>query len=249
MQNDRLVVEFAETPEDIRASQVLRFRVFAEEMGAEVAGSDEGIDVDEFDEHCKHIIVRDTTTNEIVACTRILPQEAADKIGGFYSSKEFDVSAVVSKPGRFVEMGRTCTAPEYRNGITIALIWSKLADYNHQQPFDYLIGCASVPWEDGGAVTHKILEMQYAKHLSPEDWRVIPKTPLPPAENELTQIAKMTPLIKAYNRAGAVACGEACWDPEFQVADVFMLLAVEKLESRYLKHFVERAAGRRQKAS
>lgn len=244
MAKDALVVEFADNAADIRASQALRYQVFAEEMGAEVTGANEGLDIDEFDAHCKHIVVRETATNKIVGCTRILPQEAAEKMGEFYSAKEFDLSAVTSKPGRFLEMGRTCIAPEFRSGATIALIWSKLADYKHEEPFDYLIGCASIPWEDGGAVTHRILEMLNEKHLSPPDWRVIPKTPVPPAEHDLTQIAKMTPLIKAYNRAGAVACGEACWDPEFQVADVFMLLDMEKLESRYLKHFVERAASR-----
>lgn len=248
MQDNKLVVEFADNEADIRASQALRYRVFAEEMGAEVEGAEQGLDVDEFDQYCSHIVVR-TAEGKIVGCTRILPQEAAEKIGGFYSSKEFILDDLVTKPGRFVEMGRTCIAPEYRSGATIALIWSKLADYRTQEPFDYLIGCASVPWEEGGAVTHKILDMLYDKHMSPEGWRVTPKIEVPPTEQALTQVAKMTPLIKAYIRIGAVACGKACWDPDFRVADVFMLLEMDKLEARYLKHFVERAANRKARES
>ena len=39
----------------------------------------------------------------------------------------------------------------------------------------------------------------------------------------------MPPLLKAYMRLGAKICGEPCWDEDFQVADVFILLKRDEL--------------------
>ena len=39
----------------------------------------------------------------------------------------------------------------------------------------------------------------------------------------------MPPLLKAYMRLGAKICGEPCWDEDFQVADVFILLKRDDL--------------------
>jgi putative hemolysin len=44
-------------------------------------------------------------------------------------------------------------------------------------------------------------------------------------------------------RLGAKVCGEACRDPDFQVADVLMLLRMEDLNPSYARHFLERAVG------
>jgi putative hemolysin len=49
------------------------------------------------------------------------------------------------------------------------------------------------------------------------------------------------PLLKAYLRLGAWVCGEPCWDPDFGVADLFVLLDVGRLETRYVRHFLDRA--------
>ena len=40
-------------------------------------------------------------------------------------------------------------------------------------------------------------------------------------------------------RLGARACGEPYWDPDFQCADVFMLLDVRELNPRYARHFLK----------
>ena len=50
----------------------------------------------------------------------------------------------------------------------------------------------------------------------------------------------MPPLLKAYVRLGARVCGEPCLDPEFNVADVLMLLRLEELDPTYERHFLGR---------
>jgi putative hemolysin len=68
----RLFVELAATPMDVRAAQVLRYQVFGEEMGAKLKGGEPGIDEDDLDPYCHHLLVRESATDRVVGCTRIL---------------------------------------------------------------------------------------------------------------------------------------------------------------------------------
>ena len=63
--------------DEVVAAQRLRHRVFAEEMGATLHTPVPGLDIDDFDEHCDHLVVREDTTGEIVGCYRMLPPERA----------------------------------------------------------------------------------------------------------------------------------------------------------------------------
>src|SRR5262249_10583555 len=56
----RLEVAWAGHPDEVRAAQQLRYRVFVDEMGARLsppAGTSPHLDVDRFDAHCEHLIV------------------------------------------------------------------------------------------------------------------------------------------------------------------------------------------------
>src|SRR5690348_4102583 len=52
-------VELARSSEDILEAQRLRYRVFAEEMGANLKPRIPGVDSDIYDPYCEHLIVRD----------------------------------------------------------------------------------------------------------------------------------------------------------------------------------------------
>ena len=75
------------------------------------------------------------------------------------------------------------------------------------------------------------------RYLCRQNLRAEPKTPLPAMEVSGNVIAEMPPLLKAYMRLGAKVCGEPCWDKDFQVADVFILLKRDELCPRYARHF------------
>ncbi|MGH8506609.1 MAG: GNAT family N-acetyltransferase [Stenotrophobium sp.] len=98
----RLEAAFATTTAEIRETQKLRYRIFAGELGAQIDGGAEGIDHDVFDHYCRHLLVRDTSTGEVVACTRILTGDRAPDAGGFYSESEFDLSMIDGLPGRIM---------------------------------------------------------------------------------------------------------------------------------------------------
>ena len=60
----------AEQQAEVRAAQRLRHRVFAGEMGAALRSSQPGLNVDEFNAHCDHLVVREDRTGEIVGADR-----------------------------------------------------------------------------------------------------------------------------------------------------------------------------------
>jgi hypothetical protein len=69
---------------------------------------------------------------------------------------------------------------------------------------------------------------------------VFPRHPLPLDSLRNDVAAEVPPLIKGYLRAGAWICGEPAWDPDFNTADLPVLLPMARLDKRYAKHFLER---------
>ncbi|WP_082922678.1 GNAT family N-acetyltransferase [Halothiobacillus diazotrophicus] len=239
----RLQVGLAVTPDEIRATFALRHRVFVEELGAKIPPhAPKGIESDDLDAYCHHLVVHDLDTGDVVACTRILTDTQAKVAGGFYSANEFDLSAIEHIHGRVMEIGRTCVHPDYRNGATIGTLWTGLAQFMEINRFAYLMGCASISMNDGGLLARQILSQMSHKFALPTGLEITTKRGLPPlASNRLAQgDLKIPPLLKAYLRLGACMGSEAYWDEDFNTADVFIWLDRAKLQQRYLRHFVQR---------
>lgn len=236
-----LQVMLAATPEDVRSAQRLRHRVFVEEMGARLHCPEPGIESDRFDAFCEHLIVRDLATDEVVGCYRLLIDIQAVRAGGYYAQGEFDLTRILALPGRFAEVGRSCVHPDYRTGGTLALLWQGLARFMLTRRIDYLMGCASIPLRSGTEAAWAIYQRLSRSHLAPAEWRVYPKVPLPRMQLAGTQSeARLPALIGAYLRAGALLCGEPAWDPQFNVADLFLMLRTDRINRRYARHFVGR---------
>jgi len=237
----RLAVSFATTLAEREACYRLRHRVFVEEMGAQAGGSRAGLECDRFDPHCHHLLVRERDSGEVVACTRILTDTQARLTGGFYSAQEFDLARIERLPGRVMEIGRTCVAPAWRSGATIAVLWAGLAEFMAANRFGYLIGCASIPAADGGRTARTITAGLRRRHLAPADRRVTPRHPLPAGDAaDAAEGARLPPLLKAYMRLGAKIGGEPCLDEAFGCADLFVLLERRDLQGRYQRHFLDR---------
>lgn len=230
--------EFAQTDADVADSLSLRHRVFVEEKGARASGV-AGRETDALDAYCLHIGVRDSATHRLVASTRVLTHEAAIAAGGFYSATEFDIAAVLERPGRFLEIGRTCVDPAYRSGAAITALWAGLAELIRGDDYDHLIGCASIDLAGGLSQAHAICDRILTRQPAPADCRVTPYRVLPRSgTNENMQRISLPPLIKAYLRLGARVGGAPCHDPDFNVADVFMHLDLAALAPRYARHFL-----------
>lgn len=236
--NRRYSVSIAGTKDEIEACLRLRFRVFAGEMNAQLNTQDQGLDKDRFDDHCRHLMVREEQSGTIVATTRLLTCDDREAIGYFYSETEFDLDAVLALPGRFMEVGRTCIHPDYRNGASLATLWQGLAQVTLEHDIDYLIGCASIPFSLGDDYLATVMHQLREQAFSPEHLRVTPHIPLRGlATAKILDKAAIPPLLKAYLRIGAQICGEAYWDAAFNVADAFILVETKKLTKRYSRHF------------
>ncbi len=237
----RLCVGLASTAEDVRAAQRLRYKVFVDEMGARLDCAQPGIEADRFDAYCQHLLVRCMDTGEVVGCYRILTDAQASEAGSYYSETEFDLTRILSIPGRFIEVGRTCVHPDFRRGSTIALLWNGLARFITMNRIDYLIGCASIPLGTGTRKASLIYDRLASSHLAPAAWRVFPKVPLPTIQlANAEEAAEVPPLVKAYLRVGAKICGAPAWDPDFNVADLFIMLRTDNIAQRYTRHFLQR---------
>jgi putative hemolysin len=233
----RLQAERLIGPNALREAQALRFSVFSQEFDARLNGAEHGLDMDLYDPYCQHIGVRDLNSGRLVATTRLLDHHAAATLGSFYSEEEFALHGLAGLQGPVLEIGRTCVDPAYRNGGTIAVLWGELAEVLNEGGYRYLMGCASIPMQDGGVQAHAIMQRLRERYLCTEHLRAEPKNPLPTLDLPNNVIAEMPPLLKAYMRLGAKICGEPCWDPDFQVADVFILLKRDELCPRYARHF------------
>jgi putative hemolysin len=229
----RYTVTLARDEDDVRAAQRLRHDVFAGEMGALLATPQPGLDVDAFDAYCDHLLVRDTGTGQVVGTYRLLPPERASVAGRLYSEGEFELGALDPiRPG-LVEVGRSCVHPDHRDGAVINLMWAGIARYMHLSNRRWLAGCASVPVADATPVWHQAR----ARHLAPPTLRVAPRHPWPIGPEPERRVS-MPPLLKGYLRLGAWVCGPPAHDPDFKVADLFVLLSLDRVDPRYMRHFL-----------
>ena len=231
-------VNLARTESEVREAQKLRYKVFAEEMGAKMPGNEERIDQDRYDFYCDHLLVRDENTNEVVGTYRILSPEQAVKAGGYYSEGEFDLSRLDNLRSSLVEVGRSCVHADYRDGRVITLLWAGMAQYMVNNNYDYLIGCASISMVDGGHNAANIYSNIKSDSMGPVEWRVTPICALPYAALLDQADVFVPPLIKGYLRLGAYVCGDPAWDPDFNTADLLLLLPMSQLNKRYARHFL-----------
>lgn len=236
-----LSVLLASSKDEIARCQQLRWQVFAEELKAQVHSPVHGLDIDEFDVHCMHLMVIDNKTDKLVATTRLLTNDGADEAGRFYSETEFDISLVKTLNRTMLEVGRTCVHADYRKGAALAMLWHGIARLAAIYRIDYLIGCASIPMSYGDSYIASLLDYLREKHLATEGMKVTPRIPLPKPDMPAADSVILPSLLKAYLRQGALICGEPHWDVAFNVADVFVILDIDRLSDRYAKHFMARA--------
>lgn len=236
-ETDRYTLLVATDGDQVRAAQRLRHDVFAGELGASLRTGTPGLDVDAFDEYCDHLIIREERTGAVVGTYRMLPPDRAAAAGGLYADTEFDLTGLHQLRGGLVETGRSCVHPDHRSGAVINLMWAGIARYMHLHGHRWLGGCASVPLADGGATAAGVWDLARRKHLVPPAWRVRPRNPLA-MSGPVPAKVDVPPLLKGYLRLGAWIGGEPAHDPDFDCADFYVLLSLDRMNPRYMRHFL-----------
>ncbi|MFG6464102.1 GNAT family N-acetyltransferase [Roseateles sp. DXS20W] len=236
----RLTVSWAASESEVREAQALRYQVFAVEMGARLPTprhAPAGLDVDLFDAYCEHLLVRaageDGEPGPVVGTYRVLTPAAAKRAGGLYSDTEFDLTRLRNLRSRVAEIGRSCVHADHRSGGAIIALWGALAEFMARNGLDTVIGCASVSMRDGGHFAASLWKQIAATHLAPIDCQVRPRLPLPIAHLRQDLVVEPPALIRGYLRCGARLMGEPAWDPDFNTADLPLLLRTADLPARF----------------
>lgn len=236
-----LIVAWARDSEEIREAQHLRYRVFADEMGATLKGAT-GLDIDEYDEYCDHLLVRDKASLKVVGTYRVLPPHQAGRLGKLYAEGEFDLSRFKHLRPKMLELGRSCVHPDYRSGSVIMTLWSGLAGYMKKHGYETMLGCASVPMADGGHYAASLYTQLQQRAMTSPEYRATPHIPLPIADLQSNLAVEPPALMKGYLRLGARICGAPAWDPDFNTADFLTLFRLSEINPRYARHFLGQAA-------
>jgi len=239
-------VSWARHLDEVREAQRLRYDVFAGEMGARLPRTVPGHDVDLFDDYCEHLLVRDVASRQVIGTYRVLTPVQARRVGSTYSDTEFDLTRLRTLRERMVELGRSCVHPDHRHGGVIMALWGALGEFMVRNQLDTMIGCASIPMGmdgpqgrvGGGHAAASIWRQVKEKHLASIEWHVRPRLPLPVEQLDDTLDVQPPALIKGYLRLGAKVLGPPAWDPDFNTADLPLMMRLPDLPTRYRAHLL-----------
>ena len=249
-----LEARLASSAAEIDAAQLLRWRVFYEEMGAKptAAMTAKGRDFDDFDTICDHLLVLDTSAGsgaeQVVGTYRLTRRSQAEAFGRYYTAGEYDIARIIAMPGNILELGRSCVDAAYRNTMTMQLLWRAIAHYVGVHGIDLMFGCASLPGTDPQALAVPLSYLGHF-HMAPENLR---PTALPALYTEMRLLPReqidqkralvaLPPLIKGYLRLGGFFGDGAVIDHQFNTTDVCVIVKTDQVGDKYQRHY-ERTA-------
>ncbi|HEX5936031.1 MAG TPA: GNAT family N-acetyltransferase [Pseudorhizobium sp.] len=248
-----LETRLARTAREVDAAQAIRYRVFVEEMKAQLPQEAMRLrrDIDAYDAICDHLLVLDRTIegdieDQIVGTYRLLRQEVAMAHGGFYSASEFDIGPLLARhpDKQFMELGRSCVLPAYRTKRTVELLWQGNWAYALKHGMSAMFGCASFP---GIRPEEHALALSFLRHTvqARDEWAV---AALPDLYRDMDlmpfegisprkALTAMPPLIKGYLRLGAMIGDGAVVDQAFNTTDVLVVLPISSISDRYINYY------------
>jgi len=223
-----LTARMATSLDEVKQAQRLRAEAFGPAFGLNF---ENGLDVDRFDAYCAHLLVFEG--DRLVATTRMMDRERACLAGGFYSEQEFDLHQILHTTNdNIVEIGRTCVAPGYSSARAINTLWQGVTETAGDWGADILMGCASVTLNSG--------DCQGWLNSLPDKQRLpvaVPaRNPLPATDTP--EPPQLPTVLKMYLRMNARLGSEACYDPEFNCADVLIWLSLARMGAKYRERWV-----------
>lgn len=223
----RYQARLAETTDEIRAAQRLRWLCFVARNGAPDDG--EQVDADTLDAACRHMLVEEVATGRLVCCFRFLPLAGGSEIARSYSAQFYNLKALEAFDGPMVEMGRFCIHPEFRDPDIIRTAWAAMTRYVDEAGIEMLFGCSSFvgtePDEHAEAFA-----MLKERHLAPRRWW--PRVKAPKVfrfaralrlrkPDPKRAMAAMPPLLRSYLAMGGWVSDHAVVDPALRTMHVF----------------------------
>jgi putative hemolysin len=235
---DRYDLTLADHVDDVVLAQRLRYEIFNLELHEGLSAAFEtGIDADEFDEVCDHLLVHERESGRIVGTYRMQTGENAARHCGYYSEREFNFAPFESVRGEVLELGRACVAADHRNYVVLGLLWKGIATYAKLHGSRYLVGCSSLTSQDEAAGLAMYRELA-ARHLVEEKWQTRPLVGwrCSPLNGHATP-PPVPKLMRAYLTLSAKICGDPAIDREFSTIDFLTWLDLRTMPMRALQRF------------
>ena len=249
-------VRLTRNKEERKQVRQLRYKVFVEEEGAGTTEEQRalGEEYDAYDRFAEYMAV--FHQGRVVGTYRIIDRNSAEKMGGFYTENEFNISKIKKYRGNIAEMSRACVDPAYReNALVMRMLWAGLGEYIVRRKIGVLFGVAS--WVGTKPVkSAQAISYLYYNHLTPSRLRatVLPEKFAEGVNPKLSRMNilprefidesdarhEMTPLIKGYLRLGASFGKGVFVDVPFNSYDVFVMIETRKMDAAYQKHFLGR---------
>ena len=235
----RYKARLADTADEIRSCQRLRFLAFRSARGL---GSDTGLglDQDEFDVHCRHFMVEDTRSSDLVCAFRMMPLNNGTEISRSYSAKYYDLKSLRDYPGKMVEMGRFCMHPDVKDPSVIRIAWSAMTKFVEDEKVELLFGCSSFHGTDADQYMDAFALLK-AKHLAPARW--LPRVKAPNVfnfarliglrrPNMKLAIGRMPPLLRTYLVMGGWVSDHAVIDKDLNTLHVFTGVEIARVPAK-----------------
>lgn len=235
----RYQLSFVNFGPDLDPVQRLRYEVFNLELNEGLDASHKtGLDQDEFDPHCHHLIIRDTSDGRVVGTYRMQTAAMAERGAGFYAATEYDLSGLPDDVlGDALEIGRAAIARDHRNLKVLYLLWQGLGRYMAHNSLGYLFGCCSLTSQDAHEATRVYRRL---KQSGQTDDRYLVR-PLPELaclvqepEPGKTHIPR---LMRTYLSLGATICSEPAMDTQFKTVDYLALFDLGSMHPSRLAFF------------
>ena len=238
---DNYCVRKADSLEEVRMAQKLRYEVFNVELGEGLESSlEDQRDKDPFDIHCDHLIVEHLPEQTIVGTYRVQTGQRAAEGIGYYSAQEFDLTPYEKYRHKILELGRACVHVDHRKQKVLKLLWRGIARYAFANKSRYLIGCSSLTSQSSGegwALYHKIKE----DYMVSKKFQTmpLPDYQLDPESGEPVEV-KCPRLFAAYLGLGARIAGPPAIDRAFKTIDFFTLFDFKKVRKTGALDFIKK---------
>jgi putative hemolysin len=239
MRQGRYSTRFAETEADLRRAQKLRWQCFlARSRGAEdPSGS---LDSDAHDALCRHVLIEEARSGDLVCCFRILPFSGGAEITRSYSAQYYNLSSLEGYQGKLVELGRFCIHPEANDPDILRLAWATLADYVEAEGVGLLFGCSSFIGTEPETYADAFAMLR-ERHLAPKRW--LPRVKAPQVfrfaralglarPDPRKAMAAMPPLLRSYLAMGGWVSDHAVVDPQMNTLHVFTGLEISAIPAK-----------------
>ncbi|MDZ4121095.1 MAG: GNAT family N-acyltransferase [Candidatus Cloacimonadaceae bacterium] len=244
IEKKNFIVRTADSTADLHACLKLRHDVFLEELLHKKKKS--GMDVDRFDHRCDHLMIIDKRNDNLIGTYRLQSSLHTKK---WYTATEFHMKQIKKLPGNKLELGRACVHQDYRNGITIALLWEGIHAYMLASQTKYMFGCSSIKTMDKEEIRSIYFYLKNSGYTS-DDHKVRPKGKftVPGLKRHVRKHGhtalgqdlsmykdRIPSLLHSYLKVGAKVCGAPALDRSFKCIDFLTLLDVEDIAKSYTR--------------